>query len=404
MKLLQFGAGNIGRGFIGQIFAHAGYEVVFVDINDELVRLLNERRKYAIEICDEPPRRLIVEGVRAVHFNDTEAVVKELCECDVASTAVGASALPQLYPIISLGLLKRWQVGGKPLDIIICENLRNASLHFREGLLAHLPKDFPIDDFVGLVETSIGRMMPIVPEDVRRQDPLLLYAEPYDTLIVDGRAFKNPLPQVPQIDAKKNMRAYVDRKLFIHNLGHSAVAYMAYVTDAQIKYIWQALEHESVKSVAMQAMWESALSLIREYPDEFDEHNQREHIDDLLRRFSNRRLGDTVYRVGRDLIRKLGRDERIIGALLLDLKHGIEPCATTTVLAAALLFRATDEHGELYPSDKEFADKWYPRGVEAILTELCGLSADDESQRRIIERVRKLHDDFLRRSCCASKT
>lgn len=393
--MLQFGAGNIGRGFIGQIFAHAGYEVVFVDINDELVRLLNERRKYTVEVCDEPPRKLIVEGVRAVHFNDTEAVVKELCECDIASTAVGASALPQLHPIISLGLLRRWQIGGKPLDIIICENLRNASLHFREGLSAHLPEGFPIDDFVGLVETSIGRMMPIVPEDVRRQDPLLLYAEAYDTLIVDGCAFKNPPPKVPQIDAKKNIRAYVDRKLFIHNLGHSAIAYMAYVTDTQIKYIWQALEHEPVKSVAMQAMREAALSLIREYPDEFDECNQREHIDDLLHRFSNRRLGDTVYRVGRDLIRKLGRDERIIGALLLDLKHSIEPNATATVLAAALLFRATDEHGELYPSDKEFATKWYPRGVEVILTELCGLNADDELQRRIIERVRKLHDDFL---------
>ncbi|MFA4029558.1 MAG: hypothetical protein GDYSWBUE_000650 [Candidatus Fervidibacterota bacterium] len=398
MKLLQFGAGNIGRGFIGQIFAHAGYEVVFVDINGELVRLINERRKYTIEVRDEPPRKLTVEGVRAIHFNDTESVIGELCECDIASTAVGVSALPQLFPVISLGLLKRWQGGGKPLDIIICENLRNASLYFRGGLSAHLPRDFPIDDFVGLVETSIGRMMPIVPEEVRKRDPLLLYAEAYDTLIVDGCAFKNPLPQVPQIDAKRNMRAYVDRKLFIHNLGHSAIAYMAYVTDPQIKYIWQALENEQIKSVATQAMWESALSLIREYPDEFDECNQREHIDDLLRRFSNRYLGDTVYRVGRDLIRKLGRDERIIGALLLDLKHGIEPNATAAVLAAALLFRAPDEHGELYPSDKEFASKWYPKGVEVILTELCGLNPNDEPQRRIIERVRTLHDDFVRRS------
>ncbi|MCS7254281.1 MAG: mannitol-1-phosphate 5-dehydrogenase [Armatimonadota bacterium] len=397
MKLLQFGAGNIGRGFIGQIFSRAGYEVVFVDVNSELITLLNERRKYTIEVRDEPPRRLLVEGVRAIHFGDTEAVVKELCECDIASTAVGVPNLPQLYPTIALGLIKRWQGGGKPLDIIICENLRNASLHFRDGLSAHLPKDFPMDSFVGLVETSIGRMIPIMPEEVRRQDPLLLYAEAYDTLIVDGRAFKNPLPQVPQIDPKENIQAYVDRKLFIHNLGHSAVAYMAYVTDPSINYIWQALELMSVRSVAKNAMWESALSLIREYPDEFDEHNQNEHINDLLRRFSNRYLGDTVYRVGRDLIRKLGREERIIGALLLDLKHGIEPNATITVLAAALLFRATDEHGRLYPNDYEFVRKWYPRGVEAILSELCGLSMDDERQRQTIERVRKLHDEFLRR-------
>jgi mannitol-1-phosphate 5-dehydrogenase len=397
VKLLQFGAGNIGRGFIGQIFSHAGYEVVFVEINEELIKLINERRCYKVEVRDEERKIILVEGVRAIHINDVDSVVRELCECDVASTAVGVSALPSLYPVIALGLLKRWESGGKPLDIIICENLRNASSHFKEGLLKYLPSDFPIDDFVGLVETSIGRMIPIMPEEVRREDPLLIYAEAYDTLIVDGLAFKNELPKVPQIDPKKNIKAYVDRKLFIHNLGHSAVAYMAYVTDASIKHIWKAMENDEIRSVAKEAMWESALSLIREYPQEFDEENQRQHIDDLLRRFSNKYLGDTVYRVGRDIQRKIGRDERIVGAILLDLRHNVEPMATAKVLASALLFRATDDEGKMYPKDEEFVRKWYPKGVEEILTELCGLDENDIAQRRIIERVRNLHDKLVRR-------
>jgi mannitol-1-phosphate 5-dehydrogenase len=397
VKLLQFGAGNIGRGFIGQIFSHAGYEVVFVEINEELIKLINERRCYKVEVRDEERKIILVEGVRAIHINDVDSVVRELCECDVASTAVGVSALPSLYPVIALGLLKRWESGGKPLDIIICENLRNASSHFKEGLLKYLPSDFPIDDFVGLVETSIGRMIPIMPDEVRREDPLLIYAEAYDTLIVDGLAFKNELPKVPQIDPKKNIKAYVDRKLFIHNLGHSAVAYMAYVTDASIKHIWKAMENDEIRSVAKEAMWESALSLIREYPQEFDEENQRQHIDDLLRRFSNKYLGDTVYRVGRDIQRKIGRDERIVGAILLDLRHNVEPMATAKVLASALLFRATDDEGKMYPKDEEFVRKWYPKGVEEILTELCGLDENDIAQRRIIERVRNLHDKLVRR-------
>lgn len=395
--MLQFGAGNIGRGFIGQIFSHAGYEVVFVEINEELIKLINERRCYKVEVRDEERKIILVEGVRAIHINDVDSVVRELCECDVASTAVGVSALPSLYPVIALGLLKRWESGGKPLDIIICENLRNASSHFKEGLLKYLPSDFPIDDFVGLVETSIGRMIPIMPDEVRREDPLLIYAEAYDTLIVDGLAFKNELPKVPQIDPKKNIKAYVDRKLFIHNLGHSAVAYMAYVTDASIKHIWKAMENDEIRSVAKEAMWESALSLIREYPQEFDEENQRQHIDDLLRRFSNKYLGDTVYRVGRDIQRKIGRDERIVGAILLDLRHNVEPMATAKVLASALLFRATDDEGKMYPKDEEFVRKWYPKGVEEILTELCGLDENDIAQRRIIERVRNLHDKLVRR-------
>ncbi|MBA7563374.1 Mannitol-1-phosphate 5-dehydrogenase [subsurface metagenome] len=35
-KMIQFGAGNIGRSFIGQLFSRSGYEVVFVDINKKL--------------------------------------------------------------------------------------------------------------------------------------------------------------------------------------------------------------------------------------------------------------------------------------------------------------------------------------------------------------------------------
>ncbi|HID07325.1 MAG TPA: mannitol-1-phosphate 5-dehydrogenase [Armatimonadetes bacterium] len=392
MKLLQFGAGNIGRGFIAQIFAHAGYEVVFVDIDDVLVRELNRQHRYRIEVKDASPQTLWVEGVRAVHFNDRDIVVKEISTADIAATAVGAQALPSLYPVIADGLVERWRSGGGPLDIIICENLRNAAEIVRRGLQEHVPPNFPLDEMVGLVETSIGRMIPLMPDEVRRAEPLLIYAEAYNTLIVDKKGFKNPVPAVPQIDAKENMKAYVDRKLFIHNLGHSATAYIGYVTDPKMVYIWQAVEHEDVRPLVERVMWESGHALIAEYPDEFNEVNQQEHIDDLLRRFANRALGDTIHRVGRDLLRKLGPNERLIGALRLDLKHGIEPDATIHAIAAALLFRATDDKGQLYPRDEEFVKVWYPKGVEAILTEISHLDLDNPLHRTVIQRVKESHD------------
>lgn len=44
MIALHFGAGNIGRGFIGALLHHSGYDVVFADVNDTMVSLLNEKK------------------------------------------------------------------------------------------------------------------------------------------------------------------------------------------------------------------------------------------------------------------------------------------------------------------------------------------------------------------------
>jgi len=392
MKLVQFGAGNIGRAFVGQLFGRAGWEVVFVEIDHGLVAALNRERRYAVEIRDEPPERIVVEGVRAVDARDRGAVAEEIATADIAATAVGPHALDSVYPLLAAGLLRRRELRGGPLDILICENLRSAADIFRENLLRHLPEDFDLECDVGLVETSIGKMVPLISDAERRRDPLTVYAEAFNTLIVDGRAFKRPVPPVPGLDAKDNIAAYVDRKSFIHNLGHAAAAYLGFVAQPDRLYLWQALEDQRVETITRGAMWESGRALIAEYPAEFDPANQREHIEDLLRRFRNRRLGDTVYRVGRDLFRKLGAADRVIGALRLQMRRGIEPTATVAALAAALRFRATDEAGEPLPDDARFAAALETLGPEAMLADACGLDARSGADAQVIGRATRLYD------------
>jgi len=293
---------------------------------------------------------------------------------------------------------------GKPLDIIICENLRSASDSFRDGLRHLLPAGFPLDESVGLIETSIGKMVPIMPEEVRRRDPLLLYAEAYNTLILDAKGFKNPIPDVPGLDPKQNMPAYVDRKAFIHNCGHAACAYLGHLANPTWRYIWQAVGDKRVQEITRSAMWESARALNHRYPDEFTEANQHEHIEDLLSRFANEALGDTIYRVGRDLSRKLSREDRMIGALLMDAAEGVPAPFTALAAAAGLLFRATDERGEMLPADARFANEFGARGIDWALAEVCKLRPDDptdatiaESIREAFSRLRHRGDDWLDR-------
>jgi len=393
--LVQFGAGNIGRSFIAQLFSAAGYEIVFVDVVDELVSLLNARGEYRVMIKDEQPEELWVRNVRAVNGKDIEAVAAVLADADNAATSVGPNALPYIYPAIALGLQRRYQRHGlRPLDIILAENLRNAASIVRDGLRRQLPGDFPLDAMLGLVETSIGKMVPIMTEAQRAEDPLWVFAEAYHHLILDGTAFLNPIPAVPGFDPKQNMAAYVDRKLFIHNLGHAAVAYGSFQHDPAMTYIWEGMEVPAVREAARAAMWESARALIAAYPGEFTEENQREHIDDLLHRFTNRALGDTNFRVGRDLLRKLSREDRIIGAMCFDQAHGVEFPATAKIAAMALEFRGTDERQRMASPDVKFMEEYYPLGLDTVFTKVCGLHLDTPADRQVADAIRAAHEEL----------
>ncbi len=391
--LVQFGAGNIGRSFLAQLFSRAGYEIVFVDVVDELVALLNARGTYRVLVKDTPPGEIPVLNVRAVNGKDVAAVADVLAEADVAGTSVGSNALPYIYPALARGLQERYARHGlRPLDIILAENLRGAAPIVREGIRQHLPADFPLEAMTGLVETSIGKMVPIMTEAQRREDPLMVYAEAYNDLILDSTAFKNPIPAVSGLVPKRNMAAYVDRKLFIHNLGHAAVSYLGFLHDPSLTYIWQVTEVPAVRTAAEAAMWESAQALIAAYPDEFTEANLGAHIADLLRRFTNRSLGDTVFRVGRDLLRKLSRDDRVIGALCFDQAHGVPAPATARVAAAALEFRGTDERDRPSGPDERFAQEYYPQGLDAVFTRVCGLDLAVPADEAIAEAIRAAHE------------
>jgi mannitol-1-phosphate 5-dehydrogenase len=276
-----------------------------------------------------------------------------------------------------------------PLDIIIAENIHGGARYFRQALGQYSPPAFILPENVGLVETSIGKMVPLTPKAVLETDPLCLFAEEYNELIVDKYGFKGPLPAISTLNAVENIRAYVDRKLFIHNLGHAAVAYLGFCLSPDTHYIWQALELPGVFERTRRAMRESAAALAREYPDDLSPDALEAHIEDLLRRFANKALGDTIYRVGRDLYRKLARDDRLIGAALLAARHKLPFGTIAEVIRAATSFRAVDEEGRLFPADAEFIMKEVPKGLAGILRDVCGLRESEALDRNVVEEIDK---------------
>ncbi len=391
MKLVHFGAGNIGRSFVGQLFSRAGWDVVFIDIDRRIIDELNKKRQYKVMVKDKEQETIVVKNVRGVYAMDLEKASNEVMEADLVSTAVGKDALSGLIQPIARGLERRKNKSpSRPLDIIICENMINAASFFKECLRRELSRNFPIEKYVGLVETSIGKMVPIMSEKDRRRDPLLVFAEAYNTLIVDKNGFQGMIPDIPGIDPKENMKAFVDRKLYIHNMGHAVLSYTAFVFRKKYRFIWEAAYDKELHGITKNAMWESGKALVKEYPDEFNEKNIEENIDDLLLRFGNRALGDTIYRAGRDLYRKLGPDDRLTGSVMLCLKHDIFPKHIALGIACALFFEAVDDRGEMFEKDIAFHEKEIPKGTDHVFKNICKME-----NKAIKEIIKYYYDNII---------
>lgn len=329
-----FGAGSVGRGFLGELLCGAGWFVTFVDVDPVLVRTLAADGCYPhLTVSDTGTRRTTVGPVTAVDARDTDAVLDALLTADLAATSVGAAVLPAVADTVAGGLGRRIGLGRPPLDILLAENVHGCAAVMRGLLAERLPHLSPdeLASSVGLLETSIGRMIPVPVPDAA--EPTLVRVEPYRFLPYDAAAVVGPPLEVPGLVADPGVpfSYYGDRKLYVHNLGHCATACLGRLAGAGL--VWEAIGRPDVRLLVRGAMLESAMALAARYgvalPPLVD------HVDDLLHRFGNRALGDTTQRVSRDLPRKLAADDRLLGAYRLAVQEGVPTRHLSLAVAAA---------------------------------------------------------------------
>ncbi len=370
-KAIMYGGGNIGRGFIGKVFADSGYEVVFLDIMQSLIDEMNRRGEYNVRIVSNAETvDTTVRPVRAVNAS-TEQAIDEIVTCDIMATAVGVNILPKIAPVIAKGVVARMEKSGKPLDIILCENQLEADILMRGWIYEYLTDEQKAwaDKNLGLIEASIGRMVPPLTPEMRAQDPLLICVEPYCELPVDKDAFKGEIPDLAGLIPYSPFEFYIKRKLFLHNGGHAVCAYLGNLKG--YNYIWEAIGDPEIYEAAKAAMNVSAQALIRKFGEGVRE-NVENNVVDLLFRFQNRALKDTVSRVGADPVRKLRRNDRIVGAALFAMEQGIDPAPVIKGIVAGLKF---DREGD--PTAPEIQKALKEQGIEYVIEKYMGLAKEE---------------------------
>ena len=364
MNALHFGAGNIGRGFIGKLLADAGFHVTFADVNDEVVNALAERQAYPVKIVGETEVTEAVTNVSAVR-SDSEAVLDVITQADIITTAVGPNVLKFIAPTLAKGLALRQARGNNnPLNIIACENMVRGTSALKAMVLEVLPEESAafVAEHVGFVDSAVDRIVP--PADPGETDVLAVTVESFSEWIVDQTQFAGELPVIAGMEPTDNLMAFVERKLFTLNTGHLITAYLGYLSGK--KTIKEAIEDGVIAAKVKAAMEESGAVLIKRYG--FDPQAHAQYIEKVLKRFANPYLVDEVDRVGRQPIRKLGAEDRLIKPLNGTLEYGLPNAHLLLGIAGAFLYQNDDD-----PQAVELQQYFAEHGFKKTLAHYAGL-------------------------------
>lgn len=371
MKAVHFGAGNIGRGFIGKLLADAGIKVTFADVDEKVINLLSTLNTYNVKVVGAECKTEVVSGVDAIN-STSDDLVSLVSETDLITTAVGPNVLVIIASKLAQGLALRFDANNeKFLNIIACENMIRGTTFLKTEIYKHLDEKYheKAERLVGFVDSAVDRIVPPSESD----DPLEVTVESFSEWIVDEQQFKGEIPVIDGMTKTDNLMAFIERKLFTLNTGHIVTAYLGALAGHET--IKEAIDDPAVKAQVKQAMQESGEVLIKRYGFERDAHNA--YIEKILGRFANPYLHDEIDRVGRQPIRKLSVNERFIKPLLGTIEYSTDNQMLLKGIAAAFKYQNSDD-----PQAVELQASLNDIGLRKTLAHYTGL---DENSAEAVQ-------------------
>ena len=379
-KMIQIGAGNIGRACVGRLFHEAGYEVYFSDINTELLLLISDKKYYNIRMVGKDVDRTIkIDKVDKIP-DDEDSLLKLFDDIEIITTAVGVNILPKIASFVVKAIKRRYETKNeKALNVVACENTTGASSKLRDSVYEFLDDNIKkwMEKKIVFPNVAVDCIVP----NIKNSDPLTVTCENFADLIIDKDVFIGDLPEVEGLSLKQNLDAYVERKLFTLNTGHAITAYLGFINNK--KTIYDAINEESIKNIVLGAMRESGAVLVKRHGFKEDEHEA--YIQKILSRFFNPYLEDSVLRVGREPMRKLSYNDRLIKPILGTLEYNLKHNNLVKGVVAAFQFYSEDDN-----ESKELKKMLDSESLSDVVMKVTGLKNEKTLFDEIYSELNKV--------------
>ncbi len=360
-RAVQFGAGNIGRGLVGYVLRRAGFDLTFVDVVDELIRQLNAHGRYPVRILTSGGERLeTIDGVRALHATDVEAVVDAVAGAQLVTTAVGAGVLPAAAEPIREGLRHH---PADVINVIACENLTGNSTKLHA--LVEGETGWAVPAWAGFPDCVVDR---IATGSTDPQQRLAVTVEESFEFLVARDGWVGDVPRIEGVSFVEDLEPYRVRKLWLVNGLHAAIAYLG--ARRGYRVIDESMQDPTIRQTVEGAAAEAVAALRYRHPL-FTREGLAEYAGRSLARFRDPRLRDPIARVARDPLRKLGAAERLCGPARAAIDGGLPARHLAAAIAAALQYRAPDESSAV-----QLAQAVEQQGWRSVLIRTAGLPSN----------------------------
>jgi len=374
MRAVHFGAGNIGRGFIGPTLIESGYDLIFVDIDESRINLLNSLREYPVVIVGEDEQIKQVRGFRGISINNLNAVIEAVAEADIVTTAVGKMALEKVAPMIARGFslkLKLAKVATRPFHVVViaCENVSDNTAYLLSLVRPYLKDEEweEVQKLGNFPNCVVDRIVPNIIHETSAH-PLMVVVEEYSQLVLDKNALGQNCIPIQGAEFTDKISGVLAQKLFTLNMAHCIIGYYGYL--AGFDMVHEAVQDYRIGSLLEGAIGEVSRLLVARYG--ITEEKQREYSKTMISRFKNPRLPDNLMRITKDPKRKLGPADRLIAPSRQALEQGITPTFLSTGIAGALAFDYRGDRQAL-----ELVSELRQKGIDAVLQDVSSLNPDE---------------------------
>jgi len=361
-RIVIIGAGATGRGHIGQLAHDAGFSITFIERRIDLADVLKDARRYTVGLAGEQKKERKISGFETLLTTEIDACAAAIAAADIVATAVLPTNLESTVPTIAAGLAMRRSICVcKPLNVIACENMERSSTTLKSYLKKGAPElDWEwIDAHLGFPDSMVARAVP-QPKD----DPLCLLAESTQEWSVDLNGIIEPMPRLEGMTLSKNQDAALERKLYIKNTGHMSIGILGFLKGYEL--MDEAARDPEIFRQVDAATRESAAAVVAKHG--FSAAETEEYRASFLEAMKSPFLPDDISRVIREPIRKLTREERLVGPAMLACEYGVTPTALAAMIAAAFTINNPTD-----PQSVELQDRLAAEGIESLLQSICGI-------------------------------